>query len=352
MKPKVTVLTCVYNGMPFLKEAIDSVLNQTYSNFVYLIIDDASPDIKVTQLIESYDDPRIKLVKNDKNLGVSNTFNKALKLIKTTYVVRLDQDDVSLPHRIEKQINFLENNSNIDIVCSWEYTINVNGKITGRWRRSLENYGSFLGYVLIGICPIWHPSIAFKTKSMIDAGGFDIEYTRAEDFEVTARLATKRYNAAILNEYLLLQRQHDNSQSVEFNDLQADVSRRIHQEVIEKFSDHIHLDMLGNFLRLEQKRNNIKLTKANIVKINHALKDLIKNITDKQRLSNNELKSLKKVIYLRVGIGIRYSQVLTKLPTIIFYPAYYLLSPLQLNALRSFASRTYRNFIKFLYTLK
>ena len=63
MQPKVTVLTCVYNGLPFLKEAIDSTLNQTYTDFEYLIIDDASPDENVVKLIKSYDDPRICFVR-------------------------------------------------------------------------------------------------------------------------------------------------------------------------------------------------------------------------------------------------------------------------------------------------
>ena len=114
MQPKVTVLTCVYNGLPFLKEAIDSTLNQTYTDFEYLIIDDASPDENVLKLINSYDDPRICFVRNERNLGVSNTINKALSIIKTPYVVRVDQDDVNLPHRIEEQIAFFEKNPNID----------------------------------------------------------------------------------------------------------------------------------------------------------------------------------------------------------------------------------------------
>ena len=107
MKPKVTVLTCVYNGLPHLKDAIESTLNQTYKDFEYLIIDDASPDNNVIKFIESYDDSRIRFVKNEKNLGVANTINKALTLINTPYVVRTDQDDVNLPNRIEEQIDYL-----------------------------------------------------------------------------------------------------------------------------------------------------------------------------------------------------------------------------------------------------
>ena len=105
-KSSVTVLTTVYNGLPYLKEAIDSILNQSYENFDYLIIDDASPDPNVLDCIESYNDPRIKLIVNEKNLGVSETYNKALSLIDSEFVIRMDQDDISLPYRIENQISF------------------------------------------------------------------------------------------------------------------------------------------------------------------------------------------------------------------------------------------------------
>ena len=108
MKPKVTVLTCVYNGLPYLKEAIESTLSQTYTDFEYLIIDDCSTDQEVVKFIESYNDTRIRFVKNEVNLGVSGTMNKAFSLIKTPYIVRLDQDDVNLPTRIEDQISYLE----------------------------------------------------------------------------------------------------------------------------------------------------------------------------------------------------------------------------------------------------
>ena len=250
MKPKVTVLTCVYNGLPYLKDSIDSILSQTYSNFEYLIIDDASSDKNVIKLIESYNDSRINFVKNERNLGVSNTFNKALRLIKTPYIVRADQDDVNLPDRIEKQISYLEENTEIDVVCSWEYVIDSDGVIVGNWKKKLENYGSFIGHILIGICPIWHPSITFRTQTMIDVGGFNPEYTRAEDFEVTARIALKRYKAYILPEFHLLQRQHENSQSSEFNEAQTDVARRIHREVISSFSVHPNIVMLGDFFAI------------------------------------------------------------------------------------------------------
>ena len=227
MNSKVTVFTTVYNGLPFLKEAIESTLNQTYTNFDYLIIDDCSTDESVS-VIESYNDPRIRLVKNEKNLGTAETFNKGLSIIDSEYIVRLDQDDVSLINRVEEQISYLEKNLDLDIVCSWEHTIDHKGKILRSWKTEIRNYGEFLGPVLLGLCPIWHPSIAFKKNAMVEAGGFDAAYTRAEDFEVTARMAIKRYSAGVVPKFLLLQREHNKRQSREHEETQKDVNRKIH----------------------------------------------------------------------------------------------------------------------------
>ena len=120
-KTKVTILTLVYNGLPYLKESIDSTLNQSYQDFKFLIIDDASPDPNVSKLIESYDDNRIIHIVNEKNMGVSDTFNKALEMIDTTYTIRIDQDDINSQDRVKEQVEFLENNKSISIICSWEH---------------------------------------------------------------------------------------------------------------------------------------------------------------------------------------------------------------------------------------
>ncbi len=341
MQPKVTVLTCVYNGLPYLKEAIESTLNQTYTDFEYLIIDDASPDKDVVKFIESYNDPRIRFVKNEKNLGVSNTINKALTLITTPYVVRIDQDDINLPNRIEEQIAFLEKNKDIDIVCSWEHTIDSHGNKIRDWQRVLDNYGAFLGYVLIGICPIWHPSLAFRTKAMVDAGGFKVEYTRAEDFEVTTRLALKRYGAAVVPKFHLLQRQHNTSQSVEFDDEQASMTQRIHLEAIEFFSSNTDVKLLASYLLLNINDKGLKFNKELLKRIHVDMDDLFFNITKKNKLNNSELKSLKNVIYKRVGFGVRYAPIIIKLPSFLFYPIYYVLSPLQVSSVRKSLSNFY-----------
>lgn len=340
MKPRVTVLTTVYNGLPYLREAIESTLNQTYSDFVYLIIDDASTDESV-ECIKSYKDPRMRLVRNEHNLGTSDSINRGLSMIDTPYVVRLDQDDVSMPNRIEEQIDFLEKHPDISIVCSWEYMIDSSGKKLREWKRNLRNYGDFIGFVLLGLCPIWHPSITFRKEAMVNAGGFNAEYARAEDFEVTTRLALKRFNAAVVPRFHLLQRQHNRRQSTMHDDAQANVARRVHYETISRFSSHQDFNCLAALLRLENDPCGKKYDRRHTRDILFALNEMISNVKDKQNLSHAELESLKNIMFKRLGFGVRYGGALTRLPSVLFYPAFFGLSPLLIPGVRSLLSRAY-----------
>ena len=105
--PTISVLMPLYNGEKHLAEAIESVLKQTYTDFELLIIDDCSTDVSV-KIINSYDDRRIRLVQNKKNLGQSASMNKGLRFAKGIYIARMDQDDISHVYRLEKQIYFIK----------------------------------------------------------------------------------------------------------------------------------------------------------------------------------------------------------------------------------------------------
>ena len=112
--PLVTVLMPVYNAAPYLREAIDSILNQTYSDFEFLIINDGSTD-ETESIINSYNDPRIVYLKNETNIKLISTLNKGIELAKGKYIVRMDGDDISLPTRIELQVQFMENNESVGL---------------------------------------------------------------------------------------------------------------------------------------------------------------------------------------------------------------------------------------------
>jgi glycosyltransferase involved in cell wall biosynthesis len=136
LSPKVTVLMSVYNGEEHLREAIDSILNQTYKNFEFLIIDDGSTDGSVN-IIRSYLDPRIRLIKNKKNIGITRSLNKGLKLARGEYIARMDDDDIAFPERLEKQVRFLNEHVNVGLVGGSDITINGVGDEI-RFRKKLK----------------------------------------------------------------------------------------------------------------------------------------------------------------------------------------------------------------------
>ncbi len=340
--PLVTVLTLVYNGLPHLKESIESTLNQSYEDFIFLIIDDASTDPEVIKLVESYDDPRIDFLKNEVNLGVADTFNKALNYIKTPYTVRVDQDDINLPNRIKDQIDFLQTYPNISILSSWEYKIDDAGNKCGQWKGKCNNYGEFIGPILLCICPILHPSLAFRTKDMISAGGFNKAYTRAEDFEVTAKLASKRYSAAVLNEFHLLQRQHDASQSREFESEQTRVAHQVHSEIISKFTDFEGIEPLAKFLRLEL--NILQLDKKILKELCSQTRRLIQSVIIKNNLSKIEQRSLYLTFFKRIGFGFYFEKNFSFLPKSLYLALFLLLSPQHENKIRAILKKIYNAF--------
>lgn len=117
--PLVSIAMPMYNGQSYLREAIDSILNQTYTNIELIVIDDGSTDNSVS-IIESYDDPRISLFQNDKNRGVAYTRNRAIELAKGDYLAWMDCDDISLPKKIDLQVAFMEKNLDVS-VCGTSY---------------------------------------------------------------------------------------------------------------------------------------------------------------------------------------------------------------------------------------
>ena len=104
---KLTVLMPVYNAEKYLKPALESILNQTYKDFEFLIIDDGSTD-KSLEIIKSYNDSRIRLIGHEQNQKLIATLNEGIKLAQGEYIARMDADDISAPERLQKQMEFLE----------------------------------------------------------------------------------------------------------------------------------------------------------------------------------------------------------------------------------------------------
>ena len=184
MKPKISVIMSVYNGMPFLKEAVESVLKQTYKNFEFIIIDDGSKD-KSWQHLKSLKDARIKIIKNKKNLGLAASLNKALRHTLGDYVARMDADDVSYPERLTTQIKYMEKNPQIDICGSFVSVIDKDGKIIGQIKKPLTD--SKIKKELFWLPPLLHPTWFARKEVFEKLNGYDEKWDYVEDFEFLTR---------------------------------------------------------------------------------------------------------------------------------------------------------------------
>ena len=334
MKPIVTVLMTVYNGKNYLNEAIESVLCQTLDNYEFLIVDDASTDNSI-EIINSYKDSRIKLLKNRENIGQTASLNEGLAIAQGQYIARFDQDDVCLPKRLEDQVAFFKKNPSISILCSREYSIDEQGKRIGVWKRDLNNYGAFLGYIILGLNPVWTPSVMFTKDVFLQLGGFDVAYGPASDFEFWSRIALKRLDAKVVPEFHQLRRIHDQSQSNLKADEQLKATKKAVSNVITYFSEkEDNRDLLGALL-LE----NFKISKFNkkdFLVVSKKINTLIENICLKQNLNNDEITSLKILMFKRMGYGFKIVSLLNFLPLPLFKIIFYLASPMYLISLKKF----------------
>ena len=167
MKPKVTVLTTVYNGERFIMETIKSVLNQTFEDFEYIIVDDGSTD-NTANIIKSFKDKRIKYYYRGKNEGyfkLQRAINFGLKKAKGKYIARIDADDLCCPERLQIQFDFLESNQDIFLIGSSVNIIDKDGNIINTILK--KEYPSMLLKLRIAISnPIIHSSIMFRNKGL------------------------------------------------------------------------------------------------------------------------------------------------------------------------------------------
>lgn len=184
--PKITVLMPVYNGERYLHESIESILTQTFTDFEFLIINDGSTDRSI-DIIQTYHDPRIKLISNDKNMKLIATLNKGLKLAQGKYIARMDCDDISLPTRLEKQFLFMERNTNIGVCGSWIQLLGIGeGHIEKYPTDSDDIQASLLFY-----CAIAHPTVMIRTEMLRKHNlEYDSKHLHAEDYGLWKRCST------------------------------------------------------------------------------------------------------------------------------------------------------------------
>ncbi len=205
-KPIVTVLMPVYNGERYLRESIESILGQTFTDFECLIIDDGSIDAS-RDIIRSYCDPRIRLIENIDNLGLIKTLNCGLALAKGEYIARQDQDDISYPERLEKQVAFLNSHPEIAMLGTRINNIDEQGRKSTLYGYCIVCSELAIRWQLMFDNPFVHPSVMMRAKIVSDIGGYDERFPECEDYDLFSRLVYV-HRAANLKEILFAYRQH------------------------------------------------------------------------------------------------------------------------------------------------
>ena len=182
----ISVIMPCYNSQKYVAEAIQSILNQTFKNFELIIIDDGSRDNTWETIKKFTKDKRVIAIKNEKNLGLAKTLNKAISRSHGTYIARMDNDDWAYPDRLEKQYTFLESHKEVGIVGGTMEIMNEEGKVTGKRVYSLTD--SQIRQKIFRYSPFSHPLIMIRRSVLDKAGLYNPDFELVNDYELYFRI--------------------------------------------------------------------------------------------------------------------------------------------------------------------
>jgi glycosyltransferase involved in cell wall biosynthesis len=193
---KITVLMPAYNAGKYIAEAIESVLQQTFSDFRLLIVDDGSTD-NTLQIIHSFSDKRIDLI-HQSHKGIASALNKGLSKTDSEYIARFDADDICFPERLMQQVSFLDSHPDYIIVGSEAEYISENGEHLFHFKSVGHTHGQIIQKIY-SCCPFIHSSVMYRKEAVIKAGGYSVHAHNFEDYLLWMQLLKdgKFYNLPV-----------------------------------------------------------------------------------------------------------------------------------------------------------
>ncbi len=215
--PKVSVLSAVYNAGPYLKIAIDSILNQTFTDFEFIIIDDVSSDGS-SEYLAQLNDPRVTVIRNENNIGLTCSLNIGLKAVRCEYVARMDADDVADIHRLEKQVKFLDENPDYVLVGSSYRLIDEHSKVIETIVKPMDD--TELKWIFHTRTALEHGSVTYRLNINEQPRIFYNEkYRTAQDYDFWLQMLANG-KGFILSDLFLDYRTHDNNITSTLSDQQ------------------------------------------------------------------------------------------------------------------------------------
>lgn len=285
--PKISVIMPACNAEKYIGEAIESILNQTFKDFEFIIINDGSTD-STKKIIENYKDPRIKLINHDSNKGIYTSRNEGLRIVKGEFIVDFDSDDISLKTRLEEQLDFMVKNSEIALVGSWIELIDIDKnksyimKYTCdptviRWEQIFKNQ-------------ISNSASFFRRDLLEEVGYFNEKYRYAADFDFWSRIIRK-YRVANIPKVLIKQKIHKESitGSAETGKIQREFAKEI---IFNNINYYINLNK-KDFKLLSDAVKWAKISSfKNFIKVRKIYKHLFSSYIRKENLDKKDIKKI------------------------------------------------------------
>lgn len=259
--PFVTVLMAVYNGATYLRESIDSVLNQSFSDFEFLIYNDGSTDNTI-EIINSYSDSRIILINNTTNRGVSANMNEGIRRARGRYITRMDADDVAYPERIARQVAYLETNPDVGLCGS---AVRYIGASNHTVYLPVDN--DIIQHTMWLQNAFYQPAVTLRTSVLLENNLlYNTDYDPAEDYKLWSDMSafTKLHN---LPEVLLDYRIHPHQISRRQSAKQQRISGKIRQEQMARLGIHLAPEQQHSFELLTFEDNWSKFQLSDYTKV-------------------------------------------------------------------------------------
>jgi glycosyltransferase involved in cell wall biosynthesis len=215
--PLISVILPAYNAEKFIKEAVQSILDQTVNDFELIVINDASTD-GTLDILQSFNDSRISIINNEINLKVVKSLNKGLELAKGEFIARMDADDISLPNRFEKQLQYFKQHPEVDICGTWVEVFDGGNAVFKPYEKHEDIRAN-----LLFLNEIVHPSVMMRKSSLINHHlSYEESFINAEDYGLWVA-AMDKLRFANVQEVLLRYRLHANNVSFFQNEIPSDV---------------------------------------------------------------------------------------------------------------------------------
>lgn len=310
-KPEVTVFMPVYNAERYLREAIESILNQTFSDFELLIVNDGSTD-KSVEIVESYKDERIRLVHNDGNKGLPYTRNRGLELAQGKYMAIMDADDVSVKERLQIQYEIMEKKKDLVVLASGKELLSEDGKDTYGPKEKLFSLLFYGKSNQIQMDLMFH-NVLVNSSTMIRLDFLKknkIQYNEKcfvmQDYEMWTQIAACNGQMQLLRKALVKYRTHQENITSRSRKEKAERRRTIQHDIQKNYLKQIQMGNNNEVLDLLQvmgrefEEQDSEVTEKYLLELKRFYVLVLKNVRASKHFTYKEMKSyLRKKYFLQ-----------------------------------------------------